>query len=188
MAGTVSGWTVGYTAVGGVLLWSGLKGTSISATVRSILAGQAPSGDTETIGTPTVSETSPTSSASTSTTVTGTSESDWIDSLLSGIGAPDTAANVTSIENWISAEGDFSAASHNNPLNTTLVTPGSSGGFNSTGVQNYATEADGLAATIETLESGAYGDILLLLRGGRGLSSGASTGLLKWSGGAYSSV
>jgi hypothetical protein len=55
MAGTVNGLTVGYTAVGGVLLWSGLKGTTISAAVRSILAGQQPSGDTETIGTPTVS-------------------------------------------------------------------------------------------------------------------------------------
>jgi hypothetical protein len=72
MASTVNGWTVGYTAVGGVLLWSGLKGTTISATVRSVLAGQAPSGDTETIGTPTVSETSPTSATSSATATGGT--------------------------------------------------------------------------------------------------------------------
>jgi hypothetical protein len=188
MPGTINGFSVAYTAVGGILLWSGIKGTTISAAVHSILSGQAPSGDTQVIGTPVLSESSASPAASTATAPATASESSWIASLLSGIGAPDTAANVASLEKWITEEGDFSAANHNNPLNTTLHTSGSSGAFNSTGVQNYATSADGVSATVQTLESGAYGDILLLLRGGKGLSTGASSGLLRWSGGAYSSV
>jgi resuscitation-promoting factor RpfB len=43
MPGTVNGWTVGYAAVGGLVLWSGIAGTSLSATVKGALAGQSPS-------------------------------------------------------------------------------------------------------------------------------------------------
>jgi hypothetical protein len=190
---TVSGWTLGYTAVGGILLWSGIKGTSISGTVRDILAGNAPSGNAEPIGTPELSLGQPqsvgTTSTSTAVSASGTaSETQWADDFLTAIGAPQTEANVQSIITWINEEGDFAVSGHNNPLNTTQVTSGSTGAFNSTGVQNYGSEALGIAATAETLLTGGYNDILLLLRSGKGLSSGASSGLLKWSSGAYSSV
>ena len=35
----VNGFSVAYTAAGGIILWSGIKGSSISDTVRSVLAG-----------------------------------------------------------------------------------------------------------------------------------------------------
>jgi hypothetical protein len=40
--GTVNGFTVAYTAAGGLVLWSGIAGTSLSATVKGALAGQTP--------------------------------------------------------------------------------------------------------------------------------------------------
>lgn len=43
MPGTVNGWTVAYTAAGGLVLWSGIAGTSLSATVKGALNGQSPS-------------------------------------------------------------------------------------------------------------------------------------------------
>lgn len=42
MPGTVNGWTVAYTAAGGLVMWSGIAGTSLSATVKGALAGQSP--------------------------------------------------------------------------------------------------------------------------------------------------
>jgi hypothetical protein len=180
MPGTVNGWTIAYTAAGGVLLMSGITGTSLSATVKDVLAGNAPA-----------QAPPPAATAGGTTAVAApasASESSWAQSLLSALGAPATAANISSIETWIAKEGDFSVTGHNNPLNTTLVTGGSTGSFNSSGVQDYGTSAEGLAATVQTLESGAYADILLLLRSGQGLASGAAQGLSTWSGGAYGSV
>lgn len=39
----INGFTVAYTAVGGLVLWSGIAGTSVSAAVKGALAGQSPS-------------------------------------------------------------------------------------------------------------------------------------------------
>lgn len=39
----INGFTVAYTAVGGLVLWSGIAGTSLTATARGALAGQSPS-------------------------------------------------------------------------------------------------------------------------------------------------
>jgi resuscitation-promoting factor RpfB len=39
MASRVNGFSVAYTVAGGVILWSGVKGSSISDTFRSVLAG-----------------------------------------------------------------------------------------------------------------------------------------------------
>ena len=54
MPGRINGFSLAYTAVGGVVLWSGIKGTTLTATFQSLLKGQSPSGDTQTIGTPSV--------------------------------------------------------------------------------------------------------------------------------------
>src|SRR5262249_18929685 len=102
--------------------------------------------------------------------------------------APSTPANVASLADWMAHEEPPSDWSHwNNPMNTTQDEPGAQS-QNSVGVKSYPTLAEGLQATIATLNNGLYPDILLQLRAGRGLRSGASTGLLRWPGGAYSSV
>lgn len=64
----INGWTVGYTAIGGIVLWSGISGTSLTTTFQDLLKGQAPSQNQETIATNTVE----TSSGSGSTPVTAT--------------------------------------------------------------------------------------------------------------------
>lgn len=42
MPGKVNGFSVAYTAIGGLVLWSGIAGTSLSATVKGALNGQTP--------------------------------------------------------------------------------------------------------------------------------------------------
>lgn len=119
------------------------------------------------------------------------SERDWILALLKSIHAPATPANIESMTNWVQHESVFPGGPNRgglwNPLNTTQSEPGDST-YNSVGVRNYPSEQEGLRATVQTLNNGNYNDILLQLRAGHGLRSGASAGLLKWSGNGYSSV
>lgn len=49
MPGRVNGFSLAYTAAGAVVLWSGIKGTSISDTFRSLLSGTLPATSTEPI-------------------------------------------------------------------------------------------------------------------------------------------
>ncbi len=115
---------------------------------------------------------------------------DFAAAVLSGLGDRQTAANMRSMENWEAREGgNWNNTAAFNPLNTTLVYDGSHvmNGGNSAGVQAYKNWADGLAATIQTLRNGNYGDILNALASGQGLG-GYLSGLGTWSGGGYYSV
>lgn len=49
MPGTINGWTIAYTTVGGIILWSGITGTTLSTTFQGLLKGQAPSQNQEPI-------------------------------------------------------------------------------------------------------------------------------------------
>lgn len=49
MAARINGFSLGYSALGAVVLWSGIKGTTLSDTFRGLLQGQAPGADTEPI-------------------------------------------------------------------------------------------------------------------------------------------
>lgn len=52
-AAHISGFSVAYMAIGGILLLSGIKGTTLSTTLRDLTRGQAPSQDEQPItGTP----------------------------------------------------------------------------------------------------------------------------------------
>lgn len=115
---------------------------------------------------------------------TGPGMKNFATSVLKGIGAPVTGANIRSIEAWAQREG---GGGTNNPLNTTQPMPGSTT-FNSVGVQNYSSANQGANATIITLENGLYGDILGALKTGKGLCGKSLAGLSKWSGGGYNAV
>lgn len=52
MPARISGWTLGYTAAGGILLWSGIAGTTLSTTFTDLLSGQKPSQNQQQIGSP----------------------------------------------------------------------------------------------------------------------------------------
>ena len=194
MAGMkVKGLPVAYATLGGVLMISGFSGAKLADTLSSLLHGKMPSKG-QTIGTPSLGINqggSSSSGSSSGPSPASSSESDWIKAVLSGLGAPATAANVDSMMDWISHESVFPGGNGEggkwNPLNTTQTESGSTS-YNSVGVQNYPDEQTGINATIQTLNNGNYGDILMMLKSGQGLKSGASAGLSKWSGGGYTSV
>jgi hypothetical protein len=48
----VSGLAVAYTTVGGIILWSGIKGETLADTFKAIASGSAPTSDEQKIGTP----------------------------------------------------------------------------------------------------------------------------------------
>lgn len=72
-------------------------------------------------------------------------------SLLLEIEAPGTQRNLWALVSWMQAEGGSAAY---NPLNTTLLMPGSTN-YNSVGVQNYTSFRQGIEATAYTLNYGA---------------------------------
>lgn len=115
------------------------------------------------------------------------SEDAWITAFLASIGAPATTANRASLTAWIQHETPWPPVAANNPLNTTQPAPGATD-YNSVGVKNYPSAAEGMGATKATIENGLYNDVLMALRGGNGLCGRSWAGLSKWSGGGYSSV
>lgn len=88
----------------------------------------------------------------------------WAILLLSGLHYDLSENNLTSIVAWETAEGGgFGNEAANNPLNCTLVMPGS-WNVSPTGpnqyVQGYPDETTGINATIQTLQNGDYDTIL----------------------------
>ena len=192
----VSGVGIAAVFAGGILLWSGLKGYSVSGVFRKIIAGERPTSLTPTTpvgigGLFGIFNSTSSGSASSQQKTTGTATvigsgqgKAWARSFLATIGAPQTAANIQSVMAWINREG---GGGKNNPLNTTLSMPGATD-FNSVGVKNYATVAVGILANAKTIMGGGYSDILTALRSGNGLCGQSFSGLSRWSGGGYSSV
>lgn len=87
----------------------------------------------------------------------------WQAQILHGIGAPVTPQNLTFLNAWARAEG---GSASNNPFNTTQHAAGA-GTYNSVGVRNYTSPQQGIAATVQTLLNGRYGNILGALHQGR---------------------
>lgn len=187
---------------GGIFLWSGLKGWKLSLVTQDLISGKNPQND------PRVAQSaltvspgglfggiignllSSTSSAGGSSNLSlqsgsaGRFGSAFAKSLLATINAPQTPANIASIEAWARREG---GGGSNNPLNTTLGMPGASD-FNSVGVKNYSNMSVGIVATARTLLGGNYADVVAALKSGNGLCGRSFSGLSTWSGGGYSSV
>lgn len=186
----LSGLAVAEIGAGGVLLWSGISGTTVAATLSALLRGKTPQPP------PTVTAANfndiPGTQDSTATVTPSASQDAFIAALLHGLGAPDTPANRASLAAWMAREEPSADWAHwNNPFNTTLDAPGASS-QNSVGVKAYPSLSAGLQATIDTLDSGAYNAIILALRSGNGLIGNSSPQvadeLATWSGGGYTSV
>jgi hypothetical protein len=82
--------------------------------------------------------------------------------LLTQLGMPQTTENIRAVVAWQEAEGTRASF---NPLATTQRSDGATD-FNSVGVKNYTSYAQGLAATVTTLRNGRYDEILAALRDG----------------------
>jgi hypothetical protein len=122
--------------------------------------------------------------------VAGGSETAFITAVLADLGAPGSQANVASLAAWFPHEfPSWPPAASWNPMASTLQMPGSTV-YNSAGVQDYASAAEGAQATALTLADGYYPLIVADLRSGRGLcgDTAIAAELLTWSGDGYSAV
>jgi hypothetical protein len=123
------------------------------------------------------------------TALTGSNAVAWAQAILAGLGAPQTAANVNSLIDWFEMEG---GGGTNNPLNVSVASVGGQGAINSSGVQNIATPADGVASTVAFLEDNNYSAIVSALKSGQGLIGSTSAAIAEelsaWSGGGYNAV
>jgi hypothetical protein len=86
----------------------------------------------------------------------------WANDFLTRLGMPVTSENVRAVVAWEKAEG---TKAQFNPLATTRSMPGATN-FNSVGVKNFASYADGIEANAAALTNGRYGNILAALRQG----------------------
>lgn len=109
MPGNINGFSLAYTAIGGIVMWSGIKGESISATFKGLLSGKAPTAGTETIG----SGTPATSAGSNTPEPSGTSGSN--EAVLKQVAAAFgwTGAQWTALYNVEEREAGFSLTATN---------------------------------------------------------------------------
>lgn len=139
MSGRLNGFSLGYTAAGGVILWSGIKGWSLSSTFKNLLSGTTPTSSTETIDTTSVdvSESSAAAPAAGSAAYTGSGlQALWT----SNGGAQDTAAIAEAIAE---AESGGSA---------TVTSSNPDGGIN-VGVWQLDTKGVGAGYTVAQLQN-----------------------------------
>lgn len=134
MSSTINGFTVGYTVAGGIVLWSGIKGSTLSDTFRAVLKGSTTPQVTETI---TGSSTVPTS---TNTTQSGQMQS------ISGnpSGASDTANQA--MAKILAAPYGWSTGAQWTALNSIVM---SESGWNNT-AQNPSSTAYGIFQFLDT--------------------------------------
>jgi LysM repeat protein len=116
------------------------------------------------------------------------SEDGWIDEFLQKLDAPETAADVASLQEWIAEESPWNSDTSDgaqatwNPLNTEEGHFGSTGSMNSSGVSVYPDELDGLDAEVYVLRSHVgYEPLIAALQNGDGLCA-PNKGLALWSG------
>ena len=87
----------------------------------------------------------------------------WAKDFLTQLGMPVTSENVRAVTAWEQAEG---TRAQFNPLATTQAGFAGETRFNSVGVKNYESYADGIDANVKAITNGLYGNILAALRAG----------------------
>jgi len=100
--------------------------------------------------------------ATTSSYTPSPDRAQWATDVLNRLGLPVTSENLKALAAWAQAEGTNAGY---NPLATTQSMPGATN-FNSVGVKNYLSYADGVQATVTTLTNGHYANILAALQAG----------------------
>jgi hypothetical protein len=195
---TINGTAVTATAIGGLLLFSGVAGKSFSGAFRNVLMGQSPQQATSANTILSQIQAQTTSAGLIGSKVgpsisANASQSAWAAAVCTSIAAPPTKANLNSMASWANHEAPWNASPPDgaqythNPLNTTDKT-GAVGSVNSVGVAVYPNWAVGVAATAATLMNGNYPTILATLRSGKGLCGLVSSEFLTWSGSGYDRV
>lgn len=89
---------------------------------------------------------------------------EWTYDFLTALGAPCSQINVQILFEWMNEESGGGGGMFN-PLNTVQPFPGATN-YNSVGVKNYLTYADGIAATVMVITDGQYDGIVSALKAG----------------------
>lgn len=183
-------------AIGGVMIWSGIRGYSILKAAQNIIQGKNPNdgqvNDFPVGGSSSNSGGSGSSGGAGPTPTSGSERAVYV-ALLAYMKCPPSTANIHSLTAWRTKESPWNnsppdgAQYTHNPLNTTENGPGVIGEVNSVGVKRYDNWADGIKNTGDTITNGSYPQILSRLRSGQGLCGFTSQEFVTWSG-AYSSV
>jgi hypothetical protein len=109
--------------------------------------------------------------------------SNWIGGILSSLGAPGSANNISKLNAWNACEGNLAGHSGtgiNNPFNTTL-NYGGGVSVNSAGVKSYPTMTIGIQATVQTLQASRYAAIVSNLKNDGSFSAfAAAVGSSGW--------
>lgn len=100
----------------------------------------------------------------------------WQTDLLQKLGYPTSQQNIDFLTEWAQYEGVSSSA--NNWLATTQTGPGCTPTYNSAGVVECASIADGVNVIAETLQNGYYPNILAALKSGSPYDYGNMGGLV----------
>lgn len=156
--------------LGGVILDAGIKGASIADVVKGQATQNPISGLTGGGGSSTGSGSGSGGGSGSgkvpNTPAGGYNPQTWAKALLLALGKPVTSQAVANVVRWETAEGgNWNNAARYNPLNTTQTMPGSTNPGFSAGVQAYTSWAQGLQATVKTLENGSYSAILAAVEG-----------------------
>jgi hypothetical protein len=115
--------------------------------------------------------------------------SQWATDFLNAIGAPLTPQNLAFMNAWIAKEsGQYPISYGWNPLNTTQTGPGSYGGGAQGNIQFFPDYQSGLAANVQTIKNGYYGDLLSVLRGGAPTIGAPYHGLSIWGTGSLAGM
>ena len=108
--------------------------------------------------------------------------------ILQGLGVKPTPVGINLLVAWMSEEdGDTSTLPCKNPMNSTLVEPGSHS-VNGVGVQCYTSWSSGISATLKTLQNGLYNTLVQAIKTGNASLFFGTTGrgeLGTWSTGQY---
>jgi hypothetical protein len=156
----------------GILSKAGQAQAAAYALVQGMLSSMNPSGSSSGSTGSSGSGVSGAAAAGLSTGVgkgSFTSEQ-WARAFLTAAGLPVTAQNLKNIETWERYESGSNVDRWNNPLNTTQGAPGAAN-MNSGGVKSYISEAQGLDATLKTLNNVRYGPIINALKHSVGLGA-----------------
>ena len=179
MPAKINGFSLAYTAVGGVVLWSGIKGEKISDTFRGLLSGKPPAGGQEPIAGTSGTGGPPAAAIAGGAIATGVAdvlaadETGFQTMMLKDLGAPVTQANLSSLHAWfLHEEPSFPPPNAWNPLNI----ENGVGGFD-----QYGSAAEGSRASAGFIVANGYGCIRMNLLSGRGVCGGqCASDFLRW--------
>jgi chemotaxis protein histidine kinase CheA len=96
-----------------------------------------------------------------------TGKTQWANAVLKELGDTAKPGAVQALVHWATEEGgNWNNSAKYNPINTTLHEPGSTNPGFGAGVQAYTSWAEGIKATVDTLDLSPYGGIRAALKAG----------------------